>query len=71
MRMPGMDGIQFLSSIKAHWPDSTRGMLTGNADTEELRTNDGTLVVSKGQEVTSPLLAKLKNFHARRVITGA
>jgi response regulator RpfG family c-di-GMP phosphodiesterase len=37
---------------------------------EEVRTTEGVLLVSKGQEVTSPLLAKLKNFHARRVITG-
>jgi response regulator RpfG family c-di-GMP phosphodiesterase len=37
---------------------------------EEVRTTEKVLLVSKGQEVTSPLLAKLKNFHARRVITG-
>lgn len=34
MRMPGMDGIQLLSSIKALSPDTIRVMLTGNADTE-------------------------------------
>jgi hypothetical protein len=28
------------------------------------------LLVSQGQEVTSTLLSKLKNLHARRVITG-
>src|ERR1019366_2177550 len=32
MRMPGMDGIQLLSSIKAQSPDTIRIMLTGNAD---------------------------------------
>jgi hypothetical protein len=37
---------------------------------QELRTPEGALLVSKGQEVTSPLLSKLKNFHARRLITG-
>jgi hypothetical protein len=26
------------------------------------------LLVSKGQEITAPLLLKLKNFHARRLI---
>jgi hypothetical protein len=26
------------------------------------------LLVSKGQEATSPLVLKLKNFHARRLI---
>src|ERR1039457_2495393 len=34
MRMPGMDGIQLLSRIKALSPDTIRVMLTGNADTE-------------------------------------
>jgi response regulator RpfG family c-di-GMP phosphodiesterase len=32
MRMPGMDGIQLLSTIKAQWPNTIRVMLTGNAD---------------------------------------
>jgi len=37
---------------------------------QEVRTSEGALLVSKGQEVTSPLLFKLKNFHARRAVTG-
>jgi len=37
---------------------------------QEVRTPDGMLLVSKGQEVTSALVLKLKNFHARRAITG-
>lgn len=32
MRMPGMDGILFLSKVKETYPDSVRIMLTGNAD---------------------------------------
>jgi len=32
MKMPGMDGIQFLAEIKERHPDSVRMMLTGNAD---------------------------------------
>ncbi len=32
MRMPGMDGIQFLAEVKERAPDSVRMMLTGNAD---------------------------------------
>lgn len=32
MRMPGMDGVQFLSRIKASYPDTVRVMLTGNTD---------------------------------------
>ncbi len=34
MRMPGMDGIQLLSRVKAGFPDTVRIMLTGNADQE-------------------------------------
>jgi CheY-like chemotaxis protein len=37
---------------------------------QEVRTAEGTLLVAKGQEVTSPLLSKLTNFHARHVISG-
>jgi hypothetical protein len=36
----------------------------------EIRTYEGALLVSKGQDVTSALMLKLKNFHARRAITG-
>jgi response regulator RpfG family c-di-GMP phosphodiesterase len=32
MRMPGMDGIELLSTIKERYPDTVRIMLTGNAD---------------------------------------
>ncbi|MFH1417727.1 MAG: response regulator, partial [Planctomycetota bacterium] len=32
MRMPGMDGIQFLTAVKKRAPESVRIMLTGNAD---------------------------------------
>ncbi len=32
MRMPGMDGVQFLRTVRERVPDSVRLMLTGNAD---------------------------------------
>lgn len=32
MRMPGMDGVQLLSTVKDMYPDMVRMMLTGNAD---------------------------------------
>lgn len=32
LRMPGMDGIEFLSQVRGLSPDSVRIMLTGNAD---------------------------------------
>jgi response regulator RpfG family c-di-GMP phosphodiesterase len=34
MRMPIMDGVQFLAAVKEKTPDSVRIMLTGNADLE-------------------------------------
>jgi CheY-like chemotaxis protein len=37
---------------------------------EDVRSVDGALLVSKGQEVTQPLIIKLKNLHARRVIAA-
>ncbi|HWY53827.1 MAG TPA: response regulator [Terriglobales bacterium] len=35
---------------------------------QEIRTSDGVLLISKGQEATPPLILKLKNLHARHVI---
>jgi len=34
MRMPGMDGAQFLSVVRKEWPDTIRILLTGQADLE-------------------------------------
>ena len=41
--MPGMDGIEFLSTVRKLAPDTVRIMLTGNADLEQ-----AILVVNKG-----------------------
>jgi len=35
---------------------------------QDVRTYQGTLLVSKGQEVTGPLHTKLRNYHSRRTI---
>ncbi len=45
MRMPGMDGIQLLSKIKAQSPDTIRVMLTGNGeiDTAINAINEGSI----------------------------
>lgn len=32
MRMPGMDGAQFLEQVRTRWPDTGRILLTGHAD---------------------------------------
>ncbi|WP_310385691.1 HD domain-containing phosphohydrolase [Roseateles sp.] len=32
MRMPEMDGAQFLEQVRLHWPDTVRFLLTGYAD---------------------------------------
>lgn len=32
LRMPGMDGVQFLSKVRAQAPETVRMLLTGNAD---------------------------------------
>jgi ActR/RegA family two-component response regulator len=45
-------------------------LATGMIIQEEVRTQEGELLVSKGQEVTAALLSKLKNFHARKLFTG-
>ncbi len=37
---------------------------------QEIKTQDGALILSKGQEVTSTVIFKLKNLQARRAITG-
>jgi CheY-like chemotaxis protein len=32
MRMPGMNGVQFLTRVRQNWPDTVRLMLTGQAE---------------------------------------
>ncbi len=32
MRMPGMSGLDLLATVRAHYPETTRIMLTGNSD---------------------------------------
>ena len=32
-RMPGMNGVEFLREVNAHWPDTVRMVLSGYADT--------------------------------------
>jgi len=45
LRMPGMDGIQFLSAVRKHSPDSVRLILSGNADLQAViaAVNEGSI----------------------------
>jgi hypothetical protein len=45
-------------------------LVAGMVLNEEVRTSNGMLIVAKGQEVTYPLIVKLKNFHEKRAIQG-
>ncbi len=47
--------------------DLTPGMIIQ----QEVRTLDGTLLVSKGHEVTSAVIFRLKNFQAKKAIAGS
>src|SRR5579862_2381726 len=60
MRMPGMDGIQLLSRIKALSPDTIRVMLTGNADTETAISaiNEGSIFRFLNKPCSKEVMAK-------------
>jgi len=44
MRMPGMDGTQFLTEVRTLWPNSVRMLLTGQADMK-----DAIAIINEGQ----------------------
>ncbi|MBU1221903.1 response regulator [Myxococcota bacterium] len=60
LRMPGLDGIQFLSKVKATNPDIIRIMLTGNADvTSAIQAiNDGEIFRFLTKPVSSVALTR-------------
>ncbi len=60
MRMPGMDGIQFLSRIKALSPDTIRVMLTGNTEIETAinAINEGSIFRFLNKPCSKELMAK-------------
>jgi response regulator RpfG family c-di-GMP phosphodiesterase len=60
MRMPGMDGIQFLSRAKESAPDSVRIMLTGNADMQTAieAVNEGNIFRFLTKPCSPEILAK-------------
>ena len=60
MRMPGMDGIQLLSRIKALSPDTIRVMLTGNTHTETAinAINEGSIFRFLNKPCSKEVMAK-------------
>jgi FixJ family two-component response regulator len=60
MRMPGMDGIQLLSRVKAESPNTVRVMLTGDADMETAvnAINEGAIFRFLSKPCTKEMMAK-------------
>jgi len=55
------------SEVRRYWVNE---LAPGMIIQQDIRTFAGLLVVSKGQEVTLPLILKLKNFVEKKAITG-
>lgn len=69
-RMPGMDGVQFLTRVRTQSPDSIRIMLTGQADLEDAigAVNQGNIFRFLTKPCENDLLARtldaaLKQYH--------
>ncbi|MEW6657095.1 MAG: response regulator [Thermodesulfobacteriota bacterium] len=67
LRMPGLDGIQFLSRVREMAPDRVREVfieeLAGSMILDEdVSTKGGTLLIAKGQEMSLLIRKRLKNF---------
>lgn len=60
MRMPGMDGVQFLTKLKEKSPDTVRIMLTGNADQQTAieAVNEGSIFRFLNKPCPTETLAK-------------
>lgn len=60
MRMPGMDGVEFLAKVKELTPDTVRLMLTGNADLDTAirAVNEGSIFRFLTKPCSQDLLVK-------------
>jgi DNA-binding NtrC family response regulator len=74
MRMPGMDGAEFLATVRAISPDSIRVMLTGHSDMEAAAraVNEGQIFRFLTKPVTTnrllvTLRACVVQYHAARL----
>lgn len=70
MRMPGMNGVEFLSKVKDISPDTVRMMLTGNSDqaTTKVAVNKGNIFrfltkPCSPSELSQALLLGMKQYH--------
>jgi response regulator RpfG family c-di-GMP phosphodiesterase len=74
MRMPGMDGVQFLSKVKEIAPETVRMMLTGNADQQTAidAVNEGSIFRFLTKPCETENLAKALNagLEQYRLITA-
>ncbi len=78
LRWPKADPriFQALSEIDAEANQKTvrtcsiEHLTTGMVLNEEIRTQNDILIVARGQEVTYPLIVKLKNFYEKQAIKG-
>lgn len=74
MRMPGMDGVQFLSRVKELTPESIKIMLTGNSDqhTAIEAVNEGNIFRFLTKPCSPEILAKTLNagLEQYRLITA-
>lgn len=74
LRMPGMDGVRFLASVRERAPDTIRIMITGNADLEAsiAAVNEGNIFRFLTKPVAVELLDKTVNsaLEQYRLITA-
>jgi response regulator RpfG family c-di-GMP phosphodiesterase len=74
LRMPVMDGIEFLTRVRAHWPDTVRIMLTGQADLNSAiaAVNQGNIFQFLSKPCPAEMLARALNsgLDHHRLITA-
>ena len=69
MRMPGMNGAEFLSKVREGWPDTVRILLTGQADLDSAisAVNEGQILSVSHQAVPPHHLAPYAHLGGQAV----